>query len=578
MIFALLFIILLFCVFTGVGFAFASVFKIKIRNNPFLLFFIGFSLSGLYFLAVSIFSPLNIATLAPVIFLGGIYFLLLLKKLSLRAWWDKKYFVIFLFVIFLLVLAEVSSSGFGAYDTLLYHANVVSWMNSYKAVFGLANLHYRLGLNSLYLALASGIDVGMFDRASGVVLPVLTFLASVGFFLWEMCFSTDRKYKTLAFGMLIWLVFTTNLTPNLYYDTPSQLFIALTFFELLHFFEESEIEKRISLLSVIMLFSAVSFVIKPIGALNLIFVSGICLYFLVKNKLSKFKTLAKIFLFPILLGIFYVWRNLILTGYPLYPLPVLRFNFLWTIPSDIIKTCYFGIQEWAKAPCAMYIEGEWFVPWLKLQLSTINSLYFVMFFASIVIWLKQFLYQNKKEAILIFFMLVLNILFWFLSAPSFRFASVFFFLLFFISLVFYGSEKLEKFASFAVFSYIFLLSPSFIYFTNKILLISSLILLFFGLTKYLKERTLLTFQIIFICIIFFITQHIRIDIDFTNIPRVQSCLVHKVVLKNNQEKPLSVWTPNSGDRCGNSPLPCTPYVNNSLKLIKPDDISKGFYF
>lgn len=417
MIFALLFIVLLFCVFTGIGFVFASVFKIKTRNNPFLFFFIGFSLSGLYFLAMSIFSPLNLMTLLPVIFLGGICFFFLLKKISLKDWWDKKYFIIFLLIISLIVLLEVSSSDFGAYDTLLYHANIVSWMNSYKAVFGLANLHHRLGMNSLYLAVAAGIDVGVLNKASGVILPSLMFFSAFGCFLWEMFFCGDKKYRIFAFGILIWLVFTTVFYPNLYYDIPSMIFMALAFLEFFNLLLITEKTNPVNSLSLIMLFSATSFAIKQMGALNLFFMTVFCLYIVIKNNEFNLKSLIKIGMIPILLGIFYVWRNLIITGYPLYPLPILPFNFKWTVPFDVIQSCYTGIKYWAKMPGPNYMSVAdnnflyWFIPWAKLHVASIQVVYFVMLFLALILWLDVFLSQKNLKSFFVFFIISSDILF-----------------------------------------------------------------------------------------------------------------------------------------------------------------------
>ena len=73
--------------------------------------------------------------------------------------------------VFFVVSYECSKAeGVSLVDTRLYHAMIVSWLNAYKIVPGLANVYGTLGSNSLYLQLAAGLDVGPWDKQMSNVL------------------------------------------------------------------------------------------------------------------------------------------------------------------------------------------------------------------------------------------------------------------------------------------------------------------------------------------------------------------------------------------------------------------------
>lgn len=584
MFFLIISVIFFFFIFSGTGYGFCYLSRWRIRTNPFMPFFIGFSLIGLYFLAVSIFSPLNIKTLVPVIIVGCFRIFVAIKNKDFRSDFDnKKWFILFLSIILLIIALEFASHDFSsAYDSLLYHANSISWMNAYKAIPGLANLHNRLGMNSIYLSIAAGIDVGIFNRASGFILPCLMFFASFSFFLWELIFAEDKNDRRFSFGVLVWLVFISSFSPNLYYDCPAMIFTAIMLLEIFDIFKKDK-EPLIDSLAVIMLFATVSFAIKQLGALNIIFASAFSLYYILKNKSFCFKPIAKILVLPILFAIFYVWRNIIITGYPIFPLPILRFDLPWTVTPEIINSCYTAIKYWAKMPTSLWATvadnnfSYWFIPWLNSAKESSDSIYLIITIPALLFWIKPLFIIKNKQAIFMFLILVSNILFWFFYAPDFRFASILFFLLFFLPFVFNPAEKLEQFASLFLVSIILFTCHSSVPFVLRLAFLFVLIFLLFKRGKFLKQDSFLLFQLTCLGFIFFVRQGLPLNSNLININLIQSCPVYQITLDNNQKPPLRVWTPIKGDQCGDSPLPCTPYINNDLKQLSPGHMQKGFY-
>lgn len=69
-----------------------------------------------------------------------------------------------------------------AFDTGLYHYQVVRWLSEYGTVPGMALLHFRLGFSSSWFALAAPFDSGPFQgRISGLLGGLAIFLALLHF-------------------------------------------------------------------------------------------------------------------------------------------------------------------------------------------------------------------------------------------------------------------------------------------------------------------------------------------------------------------------------------------------------------
>ena len=71
-----------------------------------------------------------------------------------------------------------------AFDTGLYHYQLVRWLSEYGTVPGLALLHFRFGFTSSWFALAAPFDFGPFQgRISGLLGGLAIFLALLHFAL-----------------------------------------------------------------------------------------------------------------------------------------------------------------------------------------------------------------------------------------------------------------------------------------------------------------------------------------------------------------------------------------------------------
>ncbi len=62
------------------------------------------------------------------------------------------------------------------------------------------------------------------------------------------------------------------------------------------------------------------------------------------------------------------------------------------------------------------------------------------------------------------------------------------------------------------------------------------------------------------------------EISYTGYQPIQIVPLDEKVTKSG----LTIFTPETGDQCWDSPLPCTPYLNRSLMLREPGNLTSGF--
>ena len=119
--------------------------------------------------------------------------------------------IVMILSVFVLVVIRVlylSIGGPTESDTLLYHAQIVRWIEEYPIVPGLGNLHDRLAYNSSFHMLASFLDIGAFQDKSFHGFNSFFFLllqATLLIRVWFLC-RGDVSYFQLYFALLFILL------------------------------------------------------------------------------------------------------------------------------------------------------------------------------------------------------------------------------------------------------------------------------------------------------------------------------------------------------------------------------------
>lgn len=495
---------------------------------------------------------------------------------------------IIIFILFTILVVTYGINGVNtdswsdAYDTNLYHFNIIRWMNDYAVVPGLGNLHCRLGYNSGFLVISALLDNLWWDgRTVWLTYSLFVVMACIQW-LWIILFQShdiktrQRIFCLLTSGYLIRLL--TTMKPTLYFDNIALLLQLILMCELLRGvpikpavndttkpFNPNVISWLITLVTV----SVAGFSVKPIGAISLVFVLTFSAVYLIWCALQQqicrakiLKTVIAVYAIAGLVLVGHLSRNAILTGWLLYPLPIVSLNVDWAMPEhqfgdsheeelQSVRGYYNVIKAWSRLPGPQYRDAlskgtsYWFPQWEKRVWRGIEPqlLYLgIVLILAHLVWIMNLYGENIQKFlwdVILIGLSATNLCFWFLSAPDLRYGNG----LFWIWMGIGGSMLLSKENISPVLTYI----------------ISSLIVVYSLYTMHLNYGL----------------NHLEIR---WQIGKATTQDTKKIVLNNNKDLPLLLYVPTKGDLCGNSEIPCTPYPLNTLQMRKKNCLKTGFKY
>ena len=341
-------------------------------------------------------------------------------------------------------LANLASAPIRSYDAGLYHLSAVRWISTYPIIPGLGNLHDRLGFNSSYFLYQALLDVGFWTHrshhlASGLLLLIVVL---------EIAFSAYKlstKQVTYVYDLMRILFLApvadqsfsqaSTTSPDLAMYVIGVL-VSVRLCKLL-FSENSETE--ILDVSLIMILSAIGTTVKlsfiAMGVLASLVAMGTLIYRDGKQNgaLARFTKIAIPTVLALLILTPWIIRNVILTGYPLYPAAFLSFDVEWKVTEPIVANLNEWIQSWARNPSAspkqVLANWDWLHGWARqVLLNHKFALTFPLLLFLMGCFVSIFVARNRelsRRRSLLFFSPALGMLiFWFLTAPEPRYAGV----------------------------------------------------------------------------------------------------------------------------------------------------------
>jgi len=563
MLFLLVSVMMFGLLLCGVGCLFTKCLGYSSPRNPWIFFWLGFFLLSTLSMLGSLFVPINAISLIIFFIIGiaGMPFFYRENKRS-TVQYDKAETKIFVYTV-LLSLIVVSCFGAytawpGAFDTDLYHAQTVRWYNEYGTPPGLGNLHARLAFNSSWLSLAALFDNGLWDGRSAWVMPALALLGGVLYFLHELIFSRKSGICLYALCILVWLLLKAvrgAASPALYYDDPVHVLNAVIVLEaycLFSGYNRNLSKKEINDAANLLMLGASAFMIKPIGAVSLLFSGLLTLFLLIRNAKQTVSSWFKICVPALCALSIWVAKNMFLSGYLMYPLPIFAMPFDWTMPFSLADGYYKAVLAWAKMPGPDAIQSLengflfWFKPWLIDNLKSRPFLLLTVFpsLLAIIIWFFNIRYNDIKKAFYFLIWTFVSIIYWFLTAPDLRFGEGFFWVCLAAACLF----AIPDTPRFAIMDFWKnqKIRIAFYYFWGLC------IICMIGYAAFSSKRNLLT------------------------IGTIPSRPVKEYTV--NPNSPFNVWIPDddSDGRTGNSPLPSAPYTPINLEMREPGNLAKGF--
>lgn len=329
-------------------------------------------------------------------------------------------------------------------DSSFYHAQALQWVEQYKAVPGLANLFGRLGFNSSFFNVQALFSFYPFSNVSA------RFLNSFLVLIWAIFLFQNILNKSLALKermlslsfIFISLTVSRGWVSSIAPDVVVGIFMLVIGFYMIKNLPHLSFngagsqpplllrqaqQTRGSFVSpnFLCILLATAITIK----LSALFLVPIVAGFIILQK----KVNHTLFVIPALIGVVWIIRNIIVSGYLVYPyLPVPFVNLDWAVTAQQAQIEKKWISSWAKIPSENWEYvlslsfAEWFPQWFALQ-SLFNkiltlSLGFAWLNIIFIIVKKLVQKQPLSMALKLLFLWGMVIAIWLFIAPDYRFA------------------------------------------------------------------------------------------------------------------------------------------------------------
>ena len=545
------------------------------RSYSFLIW-LGWACTLFVFQCIHFFFPLNIFSAGPVFIFGialSVGFLVRRYRRKTETTPAasstlKPARTIIVFIVLLMSAWIASRSMLPAkfYDSGLYYFNIVQWTNSFPIVPGLGNLHGRLAFNQSFFTYVAALNLHpLFGHGRSIANGFLLLLAFLTLF--EVILPVLRRPSLavqlhplgwapalFCFPMLAYWALSSPGLSSFSPDLTSSLLQVVIFVIFARaasdFAEHRTISLCYAMTLIVLATTAITVKLSNVAFCGIVI--ALTLIGALKNSEKRIGDAGRLCLPAVLMILVMCLRGVILSGAPLYPSTIGYVHADWSVPMNRVIEEKNWVYSWARQPLTHWSNvlgnWNWFTPWLRRLTTEITGIVYplgVFLTLSIIIAFVAPLFSGFKSArrylphSIALLPILSGLAFWFATAPDPRFASA-----------------------------LFMLLP-----------VCAILILMTHLQNHVKSKT---FAVI-ICVLFvagnlnlvhwaYRNQGALAEISLDGWQPDKQVALDLKVTKSG----LAIYTPVTGDQCWNSPVPCTPYFNENLRLIDPTEMSSGF--
>lgn len=353
---------------------------------------------------------------------------------ELKQLWNQKNIKrAMVYALLFLLYAYGTSRGIEHYDTGLYHAQSIRWVEEYGVVHGLGNLHSRLAYNSAafpWTALYSFRFLGgqSFHCGAGFLAWLLSVVCVDRF--WHM---GKKGFRLSDFARVMAVYYLLNIFDEMISPASDYFMVLLVFYIVnrwLWLLEEGV--RDYFPYAMLCVLGVTVLTMKLSGAVILLLVLYPAML-LVRQR--RWKETGCFLVTGFLTALPYFIRNVLLSGWLIYPFTSIDlFDLPYKIPKGAAEYDAREIKVWGRgySDVTRYGEGitEWFPDWFR-SLSTTDKGFFLLavsgMFLLIGIVLMPLIKKKREQLPVLFTIGVVNVcfVFWMLTSPLIRYGCVF---------------------------------------------------------------------------------------------------------------------------------------------------------
>lgn len=337
-------------------------------------------------------------------------------------------------------------------DTSLYHIQAIKWIEKYGVVPGLGNLHNRFAYNSAFMCLQALFSFSWILGSSGLH-SVNGFVCLLFFLYAVLSFDYGKDKLLLSDFIRISIIIFIGLSTEYISSPGTDLFPMLCILYLCAKWcsvtesdnyqktSLSNVEYRYAFLCMIAVFAMT--IKLSVAVFALLSIYPIIVFVKKKNIMA---IIAHVF-FAFIIVLPWILRNIIISGYLIYPYPQIDlFNVDWKMPASVAIYDSMEITVWGRTTRDVTSVHDGFSSWIDSWFFYNSNIIVWLSFISIIFVTVYFInekFANKfshkryilpKETparsvlfpeFILFCISVSEIIFWFLSAPLYRYGLAF---------------------------------------------------------------------------------------------------------------------------------------------------------
>lgn len=338
----------------------------------FIAFWLGFALLLLYLQLWHLVWPVTaLAGLLPLVLgITGLWLHRPVLRRVIKRLLAHPKLVLILAVAALWCANQATGPG-NAHDSGLYHYNVIRWNNEHALTPGLGNLHIRLAFNNASLLYSALVNTGPWAErgnhiGNGMLLMVLMIQSLVGL---GRCLRADGAPRAtdLFLAFLLPVSVMLALSKEMSSAKTDLPLAAVTFvgmWRLIALANASSaangIDRTLDFLTVTTLASA-GVCLKLSGTVHGLacWLVALAIYLGVRPQPTRMARpiVAAVILSTLLVGPWMV-RGTLLTGQPLFPTQIARYDVPWRVPNELVETELEGIAYFSRLGIAKFVHGS----------------------------------------------------------------------------------------------------------------------------------------------------------------------------------------------------------------------------
>lgn len=339
----------------------------------------------------------------------------------------------FLCACLILLWAYFTSRGIIHYDTDLYHAQSIRWIEEYGVVAGLGNLHVRFAYNSSMFALSALYSMKFLlgqslHAISGFFALLLSLSALDIMASWQ-----EKRFRLSDFARAAAIYYLTMIADEVVSPASDYVIMCTVFYLVIQWLSllEAPKEKRECVVPFALL------CVGGVFAVSVKLTAGLILILAAKPaamliRKKRFGEIAVYITMGIVVIVPWLVRTVLISGYLLYPFPALDlFDVDWKLPVHIAVLDAAEIKTWGRAvfdasKVDMPIQ-EWFPNWFRTSLSGTEKLLILADIGALLVLAITGIYRmlrkrrEELDFLLVMAAVAASYLFWQISAPLMRY-------------------------------------------------------------------------------------------------------------------------------------------------------------